>query len=493
MQRAIRFTFIALAIFAVILSLFLWPFYGLIAILSLLLIIGLIDVFQKEHTVLRNFPILGHMRYLLEMISPEIHQYFIESDTDGKPLDRNHREYVYKRAKKAIESQPYGTRLDTYDSKYQWMRHSIYPSKELSEPPRIRIGGKECKKPYEASLLNISAMSYGALGKNAIKALNIGAREGDFYHNTGEGGISDYHLLGGDIVYQIGTGYFGCRDENGDFSPEEFKERASLDAVKMIEIKLSQGAKAGKGGLLPAKKNTSEIAKIRGVKPHVTIISPSAHSKFSDAEGLLDFIAELRELSGGKPIGFKLCIGDKDEFIEICEKMNEKKILPDFITLDGAEGGTGAAPIDFANYVGMPWESGLTFLVDTLREHDLKKDIKVITATKIITAFDLFRALCIGADLCNSARGMMLAIGCIQALKCNTNSCPTGVATSNSFLMNGLVVSEKSMRVTSYHRQMLRDFLALFAATGCDSLDELNRDFIYQRGPTEDWVTSHMS
>jgi glutamate synthase domain-containing protein 2 len=324
-------------------------------------------------------------------------------------------------------------------------------------------------------------MSYGALSKNAIKALNLGAKAGNFYHNTGEGSISEYHIQGGDLVYEVGTGYFGCRTEDGHFSPEQFREKAILEEVKMIEIKLSQGAKPGHGGVLPAKKNNKEIAKIRGVQPYTEVLSPPGHSAFQDAEGLLSFIRHLRELSGGKPIGFKLAVGSKEEFMDICKKMVDTGTKPDFITIDGAEGGTGAAPIDFTNYVGMPWEEALIFAVDTLRGYGLKDEIKIITATKIFTAYDIFKALCMGADVCNSARGMMLALGCIQALKCNTNTCPTGVTTNKSGLMRGLVVSDKWKRVKNYQGQTMEDFLALLAASGCNSKQQLSRKLISKK------------
>lgn len=361
------------------------------------------------------------------------------------------------------------------------MQHSIYPSKVLDVPPRVLVGGAQCTQPYSASLFNISAMSYGSLSKNAIAALNLGAKAGNFMHDTGEGSISEYHRHGGDLVWEIGTGYFGCRTLDGHFSAENFKEKAAFPEVKMIAIKLSQGAKPGHGGMLPAAKNNEEIAKIRGIEPHTDVLSPPQHSAFSDAVGLLHFVQHLRELSNGKPIGFKLAIGSKDEFIEICKKMVETGIKPDFITIDGGEGGTGAAPIDFANYVGMPWEDALIFTVDTLKKFDLKKEIKILTATKIFTAFDIFKALCIGADICNSARGMMLALGCIQAQRCNTNECPTGVATNNPKLVRGLVVTEKWKRVRNYQQRTIHDFLELMAAAGCSSLDQLNRKLIYKK------------
>ena len=462
-----------------------WPAYGFSVIGILIIGIGFYDLFQKKHTILRNFPVLGHMRFLLEMIGPELHQYFVENDTDGKPIDRNHRTYIYERAKLEKETHPFGTELNVEAENAKWMKHSIYPAPLLDEPPRVTIGGPDCKQPYSASIFNISAMSFGALSKNAVLALNLGAKAGNFFHDTGEGGISDYHLQGGDLVYEVGTGYFGCRTEDGNFSPEKFKEKAAIPQVKMIEIKISQGAKPGHGGVLPAVKNNEEIARIRGVKPHTTVLSPPGHSAFSDAEGLLRFIAQMRDLSNGKPIGFKLCIGSEEEFREICAKMVETGIKPDFITVDGSEGGTGAAPIDFSNYVGMPWEKALVFVADTLNGYGLKKDIKVLTATKIFTAFDIFKALCLGADVCNSARGMMLALGCIQALRCDTNKCPTGVTTNNPNLMRGLVVEEKWKRVRNYQDRTVREFLELFAAAGCSSLSELNRSLIFKQVETE--------
>tara|TARA_R100000306_G_scaffold29707_1_gene32569 strand:+ start:1268 stop:2776 length:1509 start_codon:yes stop_codon:yes gene_type:complete len=485
MREAIKFTFIALGIIAIITCTAIWPAYGFSVLAALIFAIGIYDLFQKKHTILRNFPVLGHMRYLLEMIGPEIHQYFIETDTDGKPIDRNHRTYIYERAKLQNETHPFGTELNVEEENYKWMKHSIYPTKLFEEPPRVLVGGPDCKQPYSASIFNISAMSFGALSKNAVMALNLGAKAGNFFHDTGEGGISEYHLKGGDLVYEVGTGYFGCRTEDGNFSPEKFKEKAAIPAVKMIEIKISQGAKPGHGGVLPAVKNNEEIAKIRGVKPHTTVLSPPGHSAFDDAEGLLKFVQQMRDLSDGKPIGFKLCIGSKQEFLDICEKMVETGIKPDFITVDGSEGGTGAAPIDFSNYVGMPWEKALVFVVDSLRGYNLKKDIKVITATKIFTAFDIFKALSIGADICNSARGMMLALGCIQALRCDRNTCPTGVTTNNPSLMRGLVISEKWKRVKNYQGETVKEFLELFAAAGCKKLSDLNRSYIFKQVETD--------
>tara|TARA_R110001583_G_scaffold46761_1_gene146495 strand:+ start:1693 stop:3192 length:1500 start_codon:yes stop_codon:yes gene_type:complete len=481
MNKTIQFTLTALLIFVVFVGILIWPLLGFIVLLVLLVILGFYDLIQKKHTIVRNFPVIGYIRYLSEMMGPKLHQYFVESNTDGKPINKNHRRYIYERAKEQNQTHPFGTDLDVHDDNYIWMQHSMYPSRKMETPPRVVIGGKDCQQPYSASLFNISAMSFGALSKNAIQALNLGAKAGGFFHNTGEGGISKYHLQGGDLVWEIGTGYFGCRTEDGNFDAEKFKEKSNWEQVKMIEIKISQGAKPGHGGLLPAAKNNKEIAEIRGVQQNTDVISPPGHSTFNNAKELLQFVQQLRVLSNGKPVGFKLAIGNKQEFTEICEKMVETGIKPDFITVDGAEGGTGAAPIDFLNYVGMPWEDALIFVVDTLNTYKLKKEMKVITATKIFTAFDLFKALCIGADVCNSARGMMLALGCVHSLKCNTNNCPTGVATNNPKFVRGLVVSEKWKRVRNYHKNMLKDFLELLTASGCNSLEEMNRSLIYKK------------
>ncbi len=481
MREAIKFTKIVFFIIAIIAFIICYPLYGFITLAVLIFALGLYDISQKKHAILRNFPVLGHMRFLLEMIGPEIHQYFVESDTDGKPISRNDRTYVYSRAKLGSETHPFGTELDVEQEGYQWMAHSIYAAKQLETPPRVLVGGPDCQQPYSASIFNISAMSYGSLSKNAVMALNLGAKAGGFFHDTGEGGISEYHRKGGDLVYEIGTGYFGCRTEDGHFSPEKYAEKAAFPEVKMIEIKISQGAKPGHGGVLPAVKNTEEIAGIRGVKPHTDIISPPSHSAFSNPMELLGFIKQLRELSNGKPIGFKLCIGSKQEFVDICEAMVQTGTKPDFITIDGGEGGTGAAPIDFSNSVGMPWEKGLVFAVDALNGYNLKKDIRIFTATKIFSAFDIFKALCIGADVCNSARGMMLALGCIQALRCDTNKCPTGVTSNDPRFMRGLVVEEKWERVKNYQEQTVIDFLELLAASGCSNLSKLSRKLIHKK------------
>ncbi len=446
--------------------------------------VGLLDIIQKKQTIRRNFPIIGNFRYMLEKVRPEIMQYFVETDTEGRPINRLFRSVIYQRAKKENSTSPFGTQWDVYHPGYEWIDHSIYAANpaDLEQEQRVLVGGRDCAKPYPASRLNISGMSFGSLSKNAVLAMNKGAKMGNFAQNTGEGGISPYHLQhGGDLIWQIGTGYFGCRTENGGFSPELFQQKAALDSVKMIEIKLSQGAKPGHGGILPAAKNTEEIAAIRHVKPHTTVNSPPAHSAFNSAEGLMRFVKQLRDLSGGKPVGFKICIGKKSEFAEICEAMITTGIKPDFIAIDGGEGGTGAAPIEFADSIGMPLRDGLAFAVDTLNGYDLKKDIKVIASGKAFNGYHIARLIAIGADMVNIARAMMLATGCIQALQCHKNTCPTGVATQNEGLMKGLVVEDKAQRVANLHEATIESFIELLAASGVFSADELSREHINRR------------
>lgn len=451
-----------------------------------LILLGAYDVFQTTHTILRNFPVLGHFRYLSEFISPEIQQYFIERRTDGMPFSRNHRTIVYKRAKDVEATHPYGTELDLYSARYEGLKHSAFPVTPADESPRVRFGGAQSSQPYGASILNISAMSFGALSKNAVLALNQGARIGGFYHNTGEGGLSAYHLAGGgDIVWQIGTGYFGCRDKDGRFHADAFAEKAAHELVKMIELKLSQGAKPGHGGVLPAVKNTEEIARIRMLEPHATVISPPGHSEFSDPEGLLRFVARLRTLAKGKPTGIKLCIGRKREFVAICQAMKSTGIIPDFITVDGAEGGTGAAPLEYSDSVGMPIEPALRFVDSVLREHDLRSKLRLVASGKALTAASIIRLLALGADTCNAARAFMLSLGCIQAHRCDTNKCPTGITTQNPRLIRGLVVEVKKHRVANYHRNTVQAVVELAAACGVESLADLTPD-IFMHGT--DWA-----
>lgn len=461
-----------------------WKFALLLLILLPLIAMGLYDMFQSKKTIRRNFPLLGRMRYVLESIGPEMRQYFFENDTDGKPFNRLQRSLVYQRSKKQTDSQPFGTQLNVYDVGYEWINHSVnaIPFSKANAHPRVKIGSSQCSQPYEASLFNISAMSFGSLSKNAILALNAGAKQGNFFHNTGEGGLSPYHLeKGGDVVWNIGTGYFSTRNPDGTFSVEQFTRRATLDNVKMIEIKFSQGAKPGHGGILPKEKVTDEIASIRLVDKGHDIISPPKHSAFTTPLELMDFVRLLREHSGGKPIGMKICIGNKSEFLAICKAMVETKTYLDFITVDGGEGGTGAAPPEYSDHVGMPLRDALAFVYDCLNGFGIKDQIKIIASGKVISGFDIIRCLSIGADLCNSARGMMFALGCIQALECHANTCPTGVATQDPKLTKGLVPEEKSGRVTRFQYETVKSAVELMASAGIDHPDNVTRDMISTR------------
>ena len=448
--------------------------YVILFLIFVITCLGIYDVNQKTHAILRNFPVAGHFRYLLESISPEIQQYFIESNTSGRPFSRNLRALVYRRAKGVNDTHPFGTQRDINMADYVALRHSIYAKSPLQEDLRVVVGGPDCRQPYSASIFNISAMSFGSLSGNAVMALNKGAMKGNFYHNTGEGGISPYHLEGGDICWQIGTGYFGCRNELGYFDDEKFREKAAWPQVKMIEIKISQGAKPGHGGVLPGVKNTLEIAKIRGVVPGTTILSPPAHSAFSNPDQLVQFVKRLRDLSDGKPVGFKLCIGKTEEFEDVCKAMTAAGIFPDFITIDGAEGGTGAAPLEFSDSVGLPLEPGLIFARLTLDKYRIREKIKLIASGKAISAFAIVKNLALGADMCNSARGFMFSLGCIQALRCNTNACPTGVATQDKHLEKGLVVTDKSERVYNFHKNTVHAVKELLGATGHEHTSQLN-------------------
>lgn len=467
-----------------IFSLIWHPFIWLLVPVLFLFGIGCYDMWQTKHTIWRNFPVIGRGRMMIEILRPPVQQYFIESETDGRPVSRMFRSLVYQRAKNVLDSNPFGTKVDVYRIGYEWMDHSLAAISHGSEIPDLRttFGGPDCTQPYEASLLNISAMSFGALSKNAIMALNGGAKAGGFAHNTGEGGLSPYHLAkGGDIIWQIGTGYFGCRKQDGSFSEDLFAEKSRLDAVKMVEIKLSQGAKPGHGGILPATKNTEEIAKIRGVEPGTQVDSPPTHSAFSNPIELMEFIGTLRELSGGKPVGFKLCVGRESEVVALCKAMLVTGIKPDFITVDGGEGGTGAAPLEYSNSVGMPLRDALAFVIDCLTGFDFKKDIKVAASGMMFSGFHLVKNLALGADMCYSARGMMLALGCIQALECNNNRCPTGIATQNPKFVKGLVVGDKIPRVASFHKQSIKSVSELLAAAGFERAEQLNRSHINRR------------
>lgn len=477
------FYWISFAVFSVVaIATFFWPLAAWsLVIVAPIFMIGLNDATQTRQAIRRNFPVLGNMRYLLELIRPELQQYFVESNQSGRPIPRELRSVVYQRAKGQTQTLPFGTQLDVHAEHYEWINHSVMPNLHKQEDARVEVGTKNCKQPYSASIMNISAMSYGALSSAAVSALNKGAAKGKFYHNTGEGGISPHHMLGADLVWQLGTGYFGCRDEKGGFNEEAFRERAVMPNVKMIEIKLSQGAKPGKGGLLPANKVSEEVSKIRLVPVGQDVVSPPGHSTFSSPETLLRWVARLRELSGGKPVGFKLCLGTKREFIGICKAMVDTGITPDFITVDGGEGGTGAAPLEFSNHVGTPLQDGLAFVVDALRGFNLKKDIRVIASGKVLTSFNIITRLALGADMVNCARGMMLSLGCIQALKCNTNECPTGVATTDPRLAKGLVVADKAERVFRFQRETVHHYAELLAAMGYESAAELRRADVNRR------------
>ncbi|SFB29420.1 Glutamate synthase domain-containing protein 2 [Flavobacterium swingsii] len=461
-----------------------WKFGFLLMIFIPLIAMGLYDMLQSKKTIRRNFPLVGRMRYILEALGPGARQYFIESDTDGKPFNRLQRSLVYQRSKKETDSMPFGTQLNVYEPGYKWINHSIkaIPFSEVNSNPKVKIGSSQCEKPYDASLFNISAMSFGSLSKNAILALNSGAKQGGFFHNTGEGGLSPYHLEpGGDVVWNIGTGYFSCRDNNGKFSYEEFTKRATLDNVKMIEIKFSQGAKPGHGGILPKQKVTDEIAAIRLVEKGNDIISPPRHSAFTNPLELMDFIKLLRKGSGGKPIGMKICIGNKSEFLSICKAMVQTKTYFDFITVDGGEGGTGAAPQEYSDHVGMPLREALAFVYDALNGFGIKNEIKIIASGKVITGFDIIKCLSIGADVCNSARGMMFALGCIQALECHANTCPTGVATQDPRLTKGLVPEQKSIRVARFQHETVKSAMELMASAGLEHPDQVDRTIISAR------------
>ncbi len=439
------------------------------------------DAFQTKHTLRKNYPIIGRIRYMLEEIRPELRQYFWEGELDGKPFNRRERSIVYQRAKNQKQTVSFGMQDDPNRIGYEWASHSVYPKHVTDTNFRTTIGNTQCKQPYSASIYNISAMSYGALSKKAITSLNKGAKLGDFAHNTGEGGISPYHRSGGDLIWQIGTGYFGCRDEHGFFSDELFQERSNYPEVKMIELKLSQGAKPGHGGLLPAEKNTEEVAKIRSIKPYTTVHSPSSHSAFSNANELVHFLQKLRELSNGKPVGFKICIGRKEEFEDIVKEMKATGIFPDFITIDGAEGGTGAAPMEFIDYMGMALSDALVFANKTLKTYGLRDQIKLMAAGKIISAFDIAKNMALGADACYSARGMMFALGCIQALMCDSGTCPVGIATQDKLLYEGMDVTDKSVRVATFHKNTMKAFAEFISACGFEKPTEIKPEVFHKR------------
>lgn len=474
-MRNSRYLTLVIVTFVFLLSLFLALLlksgWWLVALSGALTVLGFHDLLQTKRAILRNYPIMANFRFFFESIRPEIRQYFLEDDTVAAPFSRNQRSIVYQRAKRQLDKRPFGTQLDVYQEGYEWINHSIAPSKVHTHDFRITIGAQRAQ-PYSASIFNISAMSFGALSANAIRALNQGAQQGGFMHDTGEGSISRYHRpansndAGGDLVWEIGSGYFGCRNNDGSFSEERFKANATLAQVKMIELKLSQGAKPGHGGLLPGAKVSIEIAEARGVQPGQDCVSPSTHSAFSTPEEMLHFIERLRNLSGGKPTGFKLAIGHPWEFFSIVKAMLKTGITPDFIVVDGGEGGTGAAPVEFTDHVGAPLQEALALVHNTLVGTNLRSQIKIGASGKIISAFDIARTMALGADWCNSARGFMFALGCIQSQSCHTDRCPTGVATQDPTRQRALFVPDKAERVAHFHQNTMIALAELIAAAG---------------------------
>ena len=471
-----------------------WSLYLLIP-LSLL---GCWDLLQTRHTLLRNYPILGHLRWLFEYFRPYIRQYLFEGNLTEQPFNREQRSLVYERAKDSIDSKPLGTDFDLYDEQYQLMTHSIIARNIDDTDFRVEVGGPQCSRPYRSSLLNISAMSFGALSSKAIEALNRGARQGGFYHDTGEGGISPYHRHGGDLVWEIGTGYFGCRDPQGHFDIKKFSDQAQDDQVKMIEIKLSQGAKPGHGGVLPGTKVTEEIARTRHIEAGKTCISPPSHSAFDTPIGMLEFANKLREHSGGKPVGIKLCVGQPWELFAICKAMLETGILLDYIVVDGGEGGTGAAPEEFSDHMGMALRDGLVMVRNALVGCNLRGDIRIAAAGKVYSAFSIARNMALGADWCNAARAFMFTLGCVMSKQCHTDHCPTGVATQNPNRQRGLVVEDKYLRVANFHRNTLQRLGELIGAAGLKHPGQLRPHHLYFRaGPnrvtTIDQITKFLS
>ncbi len=455
-----------------------------VIVLGLLVALGIHDLVQVNHALLRNYPLLGHLRYLLESVGPEMHQYFVEGELNGRPFNRDQRSLVYQRAKDVTDTQPYGTQLDLYSPDYVWINHSVAPAPSIPDPARnlrIEVGNDQCARPYSASVLNISAMSFGSLGANATSALNRGAQLGGFAHDTGEGGISRYHRHGGDLIWEIGSGYFGCRREDGRFDPDRFRDAASDEQVKMVELKLSQGAKPGHGGMLPGAKVSEEIAEARGIPEGQDCLSPPRHPEFSTPIEMLEFLGQMRELSGGKPVGFKLCVGHPSEVMAISKAMLDTGIVVDFIVVDGAEGGTGAAPQEFSDHIGTPMREGLMLVQNALVGADLRDRVSVGAAGKIVSGFDMAIAMALGADWANSARGFMLALGCIQSLRCNLNDCPTGVATQDPGLQRGLVVDDKAPRVHAFHHATVEAFSEILTSSGLSTPWELSPQHVLLR------------
>jgi len=481
-RKTLSYVFIALYLLTFFFSIFERQALWLLLLIAPLHLLYFRNIRQAQHSLLRNYPLLGYLRYFFESIRPELRQYFFESDLDGKPFSRRQRSIVYQRAKNVRQTVPFGMQTNSQEPGYEWIAHTMFPVHVKEEDLRVMVGSSRCKQPYSASIYNISAMSYGSLSKTAVTALSAGAKLGKFAHNTGEGGVSPFHLEGGgDLIWQIGTGYFGCRDKQGNFSEELFARQVAHPHIKMVEIKLSQGAKPGHGGILPAAKNTPEIAAIRKVEPYTTVASPPAHAAFSDQFTMLLFIDKLRVLSEGKPVGIKLCMGNKQEFERLCQEMKHNNLFPDFITIDGAEGGTGAAPLEFTDSLGMPLYDALAYAHSTLTKYGLREEIRLIAAGKIITGVDIIKAISLGADMCYSARGMMFALGCIQALQCDSGRCPVGIATQDKNLYKGLDVADKRVRVANFHGNTIKSTIEVMEACGFSSLQEITPDKVFRR------------
>lgn len=444
--------------------------------------VGVFDITQEHHSLLRNYPIIGSMRWMFEALRPYLRQYIVEDDLEGHPYNRNQRSLVYARAKGEEDRQPFGTEQDTNAPHYEWLTHSLAPLPVAHEPFRVLVGEKTCARPYAASVLNVSAMSFGSLGRNAIEALNLGARMGGFYHDTGEGGLSPYHRIhGGDIVWELGSGYFGCRNRDGSFSPERFADKAADPQVKMVEIKLSQGAKPGHGGVLPAAKVTPEIAEIRGIPLGEDCVSPARHPAFATPVEMMEFIARLRELSGGKPMGIKLCVGHPSEVFALVKAMLRTGIHPDFIVVDGSEGGTGAAPQELADHMGMPLREGLVLMRNALVGTGLRPHVRLAASGKVTSGFSMAANMAVGADWCNAARAFMFSLGCVMSMRCHTGHCPTGVATNDGHLQRGLVVADKAERVAGYQRHTVQALAELVAAAGLPHPNGLMPHHVWHR------------
>ncbi len=485
MQRVVFYilSVLSLAIIAWMAPLHPGVLYVLIPVV-LLIMVGLYDIFISYHNVLSNYPVIGHLRYIMEFISPEIRQYFLESDKSGRPYTRQQRALIKARAYGTEGVHPFGTEYDVDDSGYKLALHSIAVKKVPESATRVRIGGPECTRPYDSSRLNISAMSFGALSSHAVMAMNKGAKLGGFAQDTGEGGLTPYHLrYGADLIWEIGSGYFGCRTPEGRFDDEQFREKACQDVVRMIEIKLSQGAKPSHGGVLPGSKVDAEIARIRGVPEGKDCVSPAAHPEFDSPRGLMHFVARLRKLSDGRPVGFKLCVGRRSEFLSICKAMLETGILPDFITVDGAEGGTGAAPVEYSDRLGLTIDEALPFVHNALVGCGLRDKIRLIASGKITDGFDMMHKIAMGADVCNVARPMMFAVGCIQAQRCHTNTCPTGVATQDIRRARAIHIDKRAENVQRYHQATIRSFLDITGSVGAAHPDELRPDMVMRRLP----------